>query len=64
MPMTGKEMIRHLKKNGFQKKKGGKGGHQKMYNPNTDRTTEVPMHSKELGKGIEREILTQAGLIN
>ena len=63
MPMTGKEMIKHLKRNGFTKIKGGKGGHQKMKNFQTNRTTEVPNHSKELGKGIEHEILKQAGLI-
>ena len=63
MPLTGKEMIKHLKRNGLIKVKGGKGGHQKMRNPKTNQTIEVPNHSKELGKGIEHEILKQAGLI-
>lgn len=61
MPMTPKEMVRYLQANGFHEN-GGKGGHRKMYNPATNRTTEVPMHSRELGKGLERKILKQAGL--
>lgn len=32
MPMTPKEMVRHLQKNGFKKVDGGKGSHQKMKN--------------------------------
>ena len=62
MPMTGKEMIKYLLKNGMVKRRGGKGGHQKFFNPATGQTTEVPVHSKELGKGIERTILKQIGL--
>lgn len=62
MPKTGKEMVKFLQRQGIKKVKGGKGGHQKMYNPLTGQTTEVPMHSKELGKGIEREILKQIGI--
>jgi len=63
MPMTAKEMSRFLKKHKFRKVKGGgKGGHQKFYNPETKRTTEVPMHG-ELKKGEEHDILKQAGLI-
>ena len=61
MPMTPQEMIQYLKKHGF-KAKGGNGSHQKMYNPKTNRTTEVPMHNKDLGKGLEHKILRQAGL--
>lgn len=64
MPMTGREMIKYLLRNGMEKVKGGgKGGHQKMINPLTGQTTEVPSHSKELGKGIERVILKQIGLL-
>lgn len=62
MPMTPKELVRHLEKHGFIKASGGDGSHQKMYNPTTNRTTEVPMHSRELGKGLEHKILKQAGL--
>lgn len=63
MPRKPKEMLKFLKKNGFKEVKGGgKGGHQKMVNPENNRTTEVPMHSKELKKGEEHDILKQAGL--
>ena len=62
MPMMPKEMVRYLQRNGFQKVQGGKGRHQKMYNPTTKATTYVPMHSGELGKGLENKILREAKL--
>ena len=40
----------------------GKGSHRKFFNQSTGRTTLVPYHSKELKKGMEHTILTQAGL--
>ena len=55
-----RRMVRYLEANGFYKD-GGKGGHQKMYNPVTKRRTVVPMH-KELTKEMQRTILKQAGL--
>ncbi|MCW6682247.1 type II toxin-antitoxin system HicA family toxin [Aerococcaceae bacterium NML160702] len=61
MPTTPKEMIKLLEKNGFIKKNKN-GSHQKMYNPQTKRTTIVPMHNKDLGKGLESEILKQEGI--
>lgn len=52
-----------LEKHGFKEVKGeGKGGHQKMRNVEQNRQTNVPMHSKELTKGEEHDILKQAGL--
>lgn len=62
MPMTSKEMIKLLLKNGFIQLKGGKGSHKKFFNPNTGKYTEVSDHSKELKKGTEIAILKQAGL--
>lgn len=61
MPMTPKEMIKHLKKHGFEVVSQN-GSHQKLYNSETSRTVIVPYHSKELKKGLEHEILKQAGL--
>lgn len=61
MPMTSKQMVKLLKKNGFYKK-GQNGSHAKYYNPETNKTTMVPMHAKDLGKSLEKEILKQAGL--
>lgn len=63
MPMNSREMISLLKRNGFVEVKGGKGSHRRFKNPSTGKVTEVPFHSKELGKGLERQILKQAGLL-
>ncbi len=61
MPMTSQEMIKYLKKNGFQVI-GQNGSHVKLKNPETGRTVIVPYHSKDLKKGMEQAILKQAGL--
>ena len=61
MPMTPQEMIKHLRKNGFQIISQN-GSHVKLKNPETGRTVIVPYHSKDLKKGIEQAILKQAGL--
>lgn len=61
MPMTPKQMVKLLEKNGFIKKNKN-GSHQKMFNPKSKKTTIVPMHNKDLGKGLESDILKQAGL--
>ena len=62
MPLSAKEMIKLLKKNGFIEIKGGKGSHRRIKNFKTGKVTEVPFHSKELKKGTEQAILKQAGL--
>ena len=61
MPMTSKEMIKFLKKNGF-REMSQNGSHIKMKNEETKRTVIIPYHSKELKKGMEQAILKQAGL--
>ena len=61
MPMTPKEMIKLLKQNGFQVV-AQNGSHVKMRNPETGKQTTVPYHSKDLKKGLEQEILKQAGV--
>ncbi len=61
MPMTPKEMIKHLKKNGFEEVSQN-GSHLKLKNPATGRTVIVPYHSKAMKKGLEQAILKQAGL--
>lgn len=62
MPMTPKEMIRLLLKHGFRHIKNNNGSHQKFVNDETKKTIIVPLHSKELGKGLEDRILKDAGL--
>ncbi len=61
MPLTPKEMVRLLKKNGFVEK-GLAGSHLKLVNPTTNRTVIVPMHGADLKKGTESAILRQAGV--
>ncbi|MCI8510799.1 MAG: type II toxin-antitoxin system HicA family toxin [Lachnospiraceae bacterium] len=61
MPMTPREMINHLKKNGF-KVVDQNGSHIKMRNDMTGHQTVVPYHSASLKKGLEQAILKQAGL--
>lgn len=61
MPMTPREMIKHLKKNGF-REVSQNGSHIKLRNDETGRQTEVPYHCKDLKKGLEQAILKQAGL--
>lgn len=61
MPITPKEMLSHLKKNGFVVT-GQNGSHVKMFNPETGKTVIVPYHCKDLKKGLEQAILKQAGL--
>lgn len=61
MPMTAREMINHLKKNGFETVSQN-GLHVKMRNVDTNKQTIIPYHSKSLKKGLEQSILKQAGL--
>ncbi len=53
MPMTPKEMVKHLKQNG---------SHITMKNRSTGKTVVVPYHSKAMKRGLEQAILKQAGL--
>ena len=61
MPLTSKQMIKLLKENGFDIVSQN-GSHVKLKNSTTNRQTIVPLHCKDLGKGLEQEILKQAGL--
>ena len=60
MPMTPKQMVKHLKKNGFYEI-SQRGSHLKMRDDKGHQTT-VPMQNKDLSKGTEDAILKQAGL--
>lgn len=61
MPLTPKEMINLLKKNGFEESSQN-GSHIKMKNLENGKTVIVPYHSKSMKKGLEQAILKQAGL--
>ena len=62
MPLTPKEIIRLLEKNGFVYVKSNNGSHQKFYNPKTKMTIPVPLHARELKKVLEQKILKLAVL--
>jgi len=61
MPLTSKQMIKLLKNNGFVIISQN-GSHVKMRNNNSGYQTMVPLHCKDLKKGLENAILKQAGL--
>lgn len=61
MPLTPKQMIKLLKENGFVEIRQ-RGSHIFLENKNTGKSTTVPMHCKDLGKGLEQKILKDAGL--
>ena len=61
MPMTPQEMIRLLKKHGFEIISQN-GSHVKLRNLSTGIQVIVPYHSKAMKKGLEQATLKQAGL--
>ncbi len=61
MPMTSVEILKYLKKNGFEIISQN-GSHIKLKNPHTQKAVIVPRHARDLKKGIEQAILKQAGL--
>lgn len=61
MPMTPREMIKYLKKNGFEEIRQND-SHITMKNHTTGISVVVPYHSKSMKKGLEQAILKQAGL--
>lgn len=61
MPMKPREMIKLLEANGFELVDTN-GSHHKYRNKVTGKQTVVPVHAKELKKGLEQAILKQAGL--
>lgn len=61
MPMTPQEMIRLLEASGFHKVRS-RGSHFFFRNERTKATVLVPLHAKDLGKGLEQKILKGAGL--
>ncbi|SMS13945.1 hypothetical protein LZ3411_0895 [Levilactobacillus zymae] len=55
-------MIKLLKENGFIEKSQNGSSHLKLYNPENNTTVMIPIHAKELGKGLERAILREANI--
>lgn len=63
MPKTAREIIKILKQNGFVQVKNNAGSHQKYFNPETNRTVSVPVHSGDIKTPTEKSIFKQAGLL-
>lgn len=61
MPLTSKEMIKKLRKHGFEIVSQN-GSHVKMKNADNNKTVIVPNHCRDLKKGLEQAILKQAGI--
>lgn len=61
MPMRPKDMIKLLEKNGFDVISQN-GSHVKLKNPETGKQVIIPLHNRDMKKGMEQSILKQAGL--
>lgn len=59
--MKSKELVKLLKANGFRELRQ-EGSHKFFENFSTGKRTTVPMHNKDLPKGLPNAILKQAGL--
>ena len=60
---TYKELIKKIRKAGFEFDRQAKGSHEIWYNPNTGRRTTVPNHpGVDIPKGTLRAIIREAGL--
>ena len=62
-PVTWGELIRRLKAAGFEEQRRGKGSHRQFIHPRSKRVITVAVHTKkEVGTGLARRILKEAGL--
>jgi predicted RNA binding protein YcfA (HicA-like mRNA interferase family) len=60
--ITAKELIRALKRAGFSEDRQ-KGSHVTLINSETNKTITIPVHTGvDIGKGLLKKIITQAGL--
>jgi predicted RNA binding protein YcfA (HicA-like mRNA interferase family) len=61
--LTSRDVIKVLKRAGFEFDRQAKGSHEIWYNPDTKRRTTIPNHpGAEIKKGTLKAILEQAGL--
>jgi predicted RNA binding protein YcfA (HicA-like mRNA interferase family) len=61
--MTWGELIRKLRAAGFVEQRTGKGSHQQFIHPTRGTVITVAVHTKkEVGTGLARRILKEAGL--
>ena len=57
-----RDVVRKLKKLGFEFARQAVGSHEIWFNPKTNRYTTIPNHPGELPEGTLRAILRQAGV--
>ena len=57
-----REIVRRLKKLGFQFDRQAAGSHEIWYNPDSNQYTTIPHHPGDLPEGTLRAILKQAGV--
>jgi predicted RNA binding protein YcfA (HicA-like mRNA interferase family) len=57
-----REIVRKLKRCGFQFDRQASGSHEIWFNPSTNRYTTVPNHPGDMPEGTLRAILRQAGI--
>ncbi|HCA43171.1 MAG TPA: addiction module toxin, HicA family [Bacteroidetes bacterium] len=57
-----REIIKKLKKNGFEFHRQAAGSHEIWYNSNNNKYTTIPNHSGDIPEGTLRAILKQADL--
>lgn len=57
-----REIIKRLKRRGFEFDRQAAGSHEIWYNPTTKRYTTVPNHPGDMPEGTLRAILKQAGI--
>lgn len=56
------DVIKKLRKVGFEYDRNAKGSHEIWYNPENKRRTTIPNHPQPIKKGTLRAILNQIGL--
>ncbi len=57
-----RDVVKRLKKLGFEFARQAAGSHEIWFNPKTKRYTTIPNHPKDLPEGTLRAILKQAGI--
>jgi len=57
-----REIVKRLRRLGFEFDRHAAGSHEIWYNPQTDRYTTVPNHAGELPEGTVRTILRQGAI--
>jgi predicted RNA binding protein YcfA (HicA-like mRNA interferase family) len=58
--LTAQELVKFLKRQGFVEDRQ-RGSHLVLFHPKESRTVVVPLHTGDLGRGLTRHILKDAG---